>query len=55
VIGKTTTTAANHILIDGWSFNPRPGVFAEKVVSGAYGDPLVLPGNWETCDRSVVR
>ena len=44
VIGKTTTTAANHILIDGWTFNPRSGVLAEKVINGTCGAPATLPG-----------
>jgi len=44
VMAKTTTTAANHILIDGWTFNPRAGVYAEKIINGTCGAPVALPG-----------
>jgi hypothetical protein len=44
VVDKTTTTAANHVLIDGWAFEPRSGVYAEKVLKGSCGKPAALPG-----------
>jgi hypothetical protein len=44
VVDKTTPTAANHVLIDGWSFAPRSGVYAEKVMRGTCGTPAALPG-----------
>jgi hypothetical protein len=43
-LGKTATTARNHILIDGWTFNPRPGIYAEKVISSTCGPTATLPG-----------
>ena len=42
--GKTATTARNHILIDGWAFNPGPGVYAEKVINSTCGATATLPG-----------
>jgi hypothetical protein len=44
ITAKTATTAANHILIDGWSFEPRSGVYAEKVINGTCGPMVRLPG-----------
>lgn len=44
LIDKQKTTAANHILIDGWTFEPRSGVYAEKVLNGTCGEPAELPG-----------
>jgi hypothetical protein len=44
LVSKTTTTAANHVLIDDWTFEPRPGVFAEKEIRGTCGTPARLPG-----------
>jgi hypothetical protein len=41
---KTTPTGLNHVLIDGWIFEPRPGVYAEKVLTGTCGMPVALPG-----------
>jgi hypothetical protein len=43
---KTATTAANHILIDDWTFAPRPGVFADKIIKSACGQPAALPGQF---------
>jgi hypothetical protein len=43
---KTTPTAPNHVLIDGWTFEPRPGVYAEKVLTGTCGKPVALPGKF---------
>ena len=43
-LGKTATTARNHILIDGWTFNPRPQIYAEKVISSTCGPTATLPG-----------
>jgi hypothetical protein len=44
ITDKTTTTAVNHILIDGWVFEPRSGVYAEKVITGTCGPTTALPG-----------
>ena len=44
LVDKTATTAANHILIDGWTFAPRSGVYAEKIIKGTCGKPAALPG-----------
>jgi hypothetical protein len=44
ILGKTRTTAANHVLIDDWTFNPRPGVYAEKVIQSTCGATAQLPG-----------
>ena len=44
LMAKTVTTAANHVLVDGWIFNPRPGIFAEKIITGTCGSPVALPG-----------
>lgn len=44
VVDKTTTTAANHVLIDDWVFAPRPGVYAEKTIKSTCGKPATLPG-----------
>ena len=44
ILGKTATTAQNHILIDDWTFNPRPGVYAEKVINSTCGPAAALPG-----------
>ena len=44
VTSKTATTAANHVLIDGWTFNPRAGVYAEKIIKSTCGQPAALPG-----------
>jgi len=44
ITAKTTTTAVNHILIDGWTFEPRGGVYAEKVITGTCGPTATLPG-----------
>ncbi|MET0987096.1 MAG: hypothetical protein ABW034_17005 [Steroidobacteraceae bacterium] len=44
LLDKQATTAANHILIDGWTFAPRPGVYAEKVLNGTCGEAAELPG-----------
>ena len=44
LMAKTVTTAANHVLVDGWTFNPRPGIFAEKIISSTCGSPVALPG-----------
>jgi hypothetical protein len=44
ITAKTTTTAANHILIDGWTFEPRSGVYAEKVINSTCGPTATLPG-----------
>jgi hypothetical protein len=44
ITAKTATTAENHILIDGWSFEPRGGVYAEKVITGTCGPTTTLPG-----------
>jgi hypothetical protein len=39
ILGKTATTAQNHILIDDWTFNPRPGVYAERSSTRLAGRP----------------
>jgi hypothetical protein len=44
VRAKTTPTAANHVLIDDWTFEPRAGVFAEKQIRSTCGAPVKLPG-----------
>jgi hypothetical protein len=44
VTAKTTTTAANHVLIDDWTFEPRAGVYAEKEIRSTCGTPARLPG-----------
>lgn len=44
LMAKTVTTAANHVLVDGWTFNPRSGVYAEKIISGTCGPTAALPG-----------
>ncbi len=44
ITAKTATTAVNHILIDGWSFEPRGGAYAEKVITGTCGPMATLPG-----------
>ena len=44
ITAKTTTTAVNHILVDGWTFEPRGGVYAEKVITGTCGPTITLPG-----------
>lgn len=44
ITAKSTTTAVNHILIDGWTFEPRGGVYAEKVITGTCGPTITLPG-----------
>jgi hypothetical protein len=44
ITDKTATTAANHVLIDGWTFEPRGGVYAEKVITGTCGPTTTLPG-----------
>lgn len=41
---KTTPTALNHVLISDWTFNPRPGVYVEKKITGTCGPPAPLPG-----------
>lgn len=41
---KTQTDAANHVLVDGWTFEPRSGVYAEKVIKGTCGAATRLPG-----------
>lgn len=41
---KTTPTALNHVLIADWVFDPRPGVYVEKKITGTCGAPLTLPG-----------
>jgi hypothetical protein len=46
IMAKTATTAPNHILIDGWTFAPRQGVYAEKVIQGTCGQPASLPGRF---------
>jgi hypothetical protein len=43
---KTTPTALNHVLIDAWTFDPKPGVLAEKVLNGSCGMPVALPGKF---------
>ena len=44
VTAKTTTTAANHVLIDDWTFEPRSGIYAEKEIRSTCGTPVRLPG-----------
>jgi hypothetical protein len=44
ITAKTATTAVNHILIDGWSFEPRGDAYAEKVITGTCGPMATLPG-----------
>jgi hypothetical protein len=44
VRAKTTPTASNHVLVDQWTFEPRPGVYAEKVIKSSCGVPARLPG-----------
>lgn len=44
ISAKTTPTAANHVLIDGWTFEPRPGVYADKIITGTCGPTTTLPG-----------
>jgi hypothetical protein len=50
ILGKTATTAQNHILIDDWTFNPRPGVYAEKVINSTCGPAAPLPGHMKSGD-----
>ncbi|HET9863443.1 MAG TPA: hypothetical protein VFP37_08370 [Steroidobacteraceae bacterium] len=44
IADKTATTAQNHVLIDGWTFEPRAGVYAEKVITGTCGPTTTVPG-----------
>ena len=44
VRAKTTPTAANHVLVDDWTFQPRSDVYAEKVIKSSCGVPAKLPG-----------
>jgi hypothetical protein len=44
ITDKTPITAANHILISEWAFEPRGGVYAEKVITGTCGPMIRLPG-----------
>lgn len=46
VTTKTATTAPNHILIEDWTFAPRPGVYAEKIIESSCGQPVALPGQF---------
>jgi hypothetical protein len=57
---KYTTTGANHALIDDWTFEPRPGVFAEKQIRSTCGTPVKLPaqlaryGPVPPCDETTT-
>lgn len=45
LIGKKTVGPPNQILIDGWTFGPGPGIFAEKTItSNCGGGAGELPG-----------
>jgi len=44
IMAKTQTTAPNHVLIDDWTFDPRPGVYAEKVINSTCGPAAAMPG-----------
>jgi hypothetical protein len=44
LLDKTTMNAPNQILVSEWTFEPRSGVYVEKVINGTCGPMAALPG-----------